>query len=124
MAAFAGIDWGGARHRAVVVDSLGRELADQRFAHDRAGIDGLVAFLADRGQLAGVAIERSEGLLVERLHSAAVVVFAVSPRVSAAARDRYQAAVRKSGRFDAFVLADLLRAAVHQRHSIRRSVLP
>ena len=109
MTTFAGIDWGGAHHQAAVVDNLGRELANQRFAHDRAGIDGLVAFLADHGQLAGVAIERSEGLLVERLHSAAVVVFAVSPRVSAAARDRYQAAVRKNDRFDAFVLADLLR---------------
>ena len=89
MATFAGIDWGGAHHQAAVVDDVGRGLANQRFAHDRAGIDGLVALLAGHEQLAGVAIERSEGLLVERLHSAAVAVFAVSPRVSAAARDRY-----------------------------------
>lgn len=109
MATFAGIDWGGAHHQAAVVDNLGRELANQRFAHDRAGIDGLVELLVDHGQLAGVAIERSEGLLVERLHSAGIAVFAVSPRVSAAARDRHQAAARKSDRFDAFVLADLLR---------------
>ena len=109
MAIFAGIDWGGAHHQAAVVDDVGRELTNQRFAHDRAGIDGLLALLADHEHLAGVAIERSEGLLVERLHSAGIAVFAVSPRVSAAARERYQAAARKSDRFDAFVLADLLR---------------
>lgn len=107
MAAFAGIDWGGSHHQAAVVDNIGRELADQRFAHDRAGIDGLVAFVADHEQLAGAAIERSEGLLVERLHGAGIAVFAVSPRVSARARERHQAAARKNDRFDAFVLADL-----------------
>ena len=56
MTIFAGIDWGGAHHQAAVVDDVGRELANQRFAHDRAGIDGLLALLADHGQLAGVAI--------------------------------------------------------------------
>ncbi|WP_419837406.1 IS110 family transposase [Candidatus Poriferisodalis sp.] len=109
MTAFAGIDWGGAYHQAAVVDDLGRELVNRRFAHDRAGVDGLVALLGDHDGLVGVAVERSEGLLVERLLSEGFAVFAVSPRVSAAARERHQAAVRKSDRFDAFVLADLMR---------------
>ena len=118
MAAFAGIGWGGAHHQAAVVDDIGRELANQRFAHDRAGIDGLVGLLVDHGQLAGVAIERSEGLLVERLHGAGIAVFAVSPRVSAAGRDRHQAAARNSDRFDAFVLADLGRTDGWQWRSL------
>ncbi len=116
MAAFAGIDWGGAHHQAAVVGNLGRELASQRFAHDRAGIDGLVGLLVDHEQLAGVAIERSGGLLVERLHSAGIAVFAVSPRVSAAARGRHQAAARKSDRFDAEPTAQPHTA--HRRHHV------
>ena len=109
MATFAGIDWGGAHYQAAVIDDIGRELVNQRFAHDRAGIDDLVAVLHDHDELVGVTVERSEGLLVEPLHSEGFAVFAVSPRVSAAARERHQAAVRNSDRFDAFVLADLMR---------------
>ena len=109
MATFAGIDWGGAHHQAAVVDDIGRELTNQRFAHDRTGIDELVVVLRGHDELVGVTIERSEGLLVERLHSEGFAVFPVSPRVSAAARERHQAAVRKNDRFDAFVLADLMR---------------
>ena len=95
MATFAGIDWGGAHHQAAVVDDIGRELTNQRFAHDRAGIDELVVVLRGHDELVGVTIERSEGLLVERLQSEGFAVFPVSPRVSAAARERHQAAVRK-----------------------------
>jgi transposase len=109
MATFAGIDWGGAHHQASVVDDIGRELTNQRFTHDRAGIDDLVTALHDHDELVGVTIERSEGLLVERLQAEGFAVFSVSPRVSAAARERHQAAVRKNDRFDAFVLADLMR---------------
>lgn len=56
-----------------------------------------------------MAIERADGLLVETLQTAGHAVFPVSPRVSARARERHQAAVRKNDRFDAFVLADTLR---------------
>jgi transposase len=106
----AGIDWGGGHHQVAVVDSDGRELWNRRFAHDRQGIDELIGSLHELAVLAGVAIERSEGLLVERLQHEKFTVFPVSPRVSARARERYQAAARKNDRFDAFVLADVLRS--------------
>lgn len=109
METFAGIDWGGAHHQAAIVDEIGRELTNQRFAHTRDGLDELVAMLKTRDGLVGVTIERSEGLLVERLQAEGLAVFPVSPRVSARARERHQAASRKNDRFDAFVLADLLR---------------
>jgi transposase len=54
-------------------------------------------------------VERSEGLLVEHLQAAGHVVFPVSPRISARARERYKVAAVKDDRFDAFVLADTLR---------------
>jgi predicted NBD/HSP70 family sugar kinase len=42
---FAGIDWGGTHHQMAVVDSHGREVWNRRFAHDREGVDGLIASL-------------------------------------------------------------------------------
>jgi transposase len=107
---FAAIDWGGTFNQLCLVDDAGIEIVNQRFANDVAGSDALFGVLADnRQRLGGVAIERSEGIIVERLQQNNYAVFAVSPRVSARARERYQAAARKSDRFDAFVLADTLR---------------
>jgi len=109
MPTFAGIDWGGSHHQLAVVDDNGRELFNRRFAHTRAGVDELIDSLCSADHLVGAAIERSDGIIVDALHRHDVDVYAVSPRVSARARERYQAAARKSDRFDAFVLADTLR---------------
>src|SRR5690606_21376217 len=108
MSMFAAIDWGGQRHQLAVVDQAGREVLNECFDHDAAGLATMLDALGNF-ELSGVAIERSEGLLVEHLQTAGQTVFAVSPRVSARARERHQAAARKSDRFDAFVLADALR---------------
>ena len=47
--------------------------------------------------------------MVEHLQCAGHVVFPVSPRIAARARERYKVASVKDDRFDAFVLADSLR---------------
>ena len=65
--------------------------------------------LARFGDRLPIAVERSEGLLVEHLQAAGHAVFPVSPRISARARERYKVAAVKDDRFDAFVLADTLR---------------
>jgi transposase len=109
MSMFAGIDWGGAHHQLAIVDDVGDVKVNQRFAHTSDGVDELLAVLDALGTATPVAIERSEGILVEALQLAGHLVFPVSPRVSARARERYQAAARKDDRFDAFVLADTLR---------------
>ncbi|MBW3537337.1 MAG: IS110 family transposase [Actinobacteria bacterium] len=108
---FAGIDWGGHRHQLAIVDDDGRVLVNDRFTHDRAGVDELLTTLQthqDSGPMA-VAIERCDGIVVEALQANGHPVYPLSPRVSARARERYQAAHRKDDRFDAFVLADTLR---------------
>lgn len=69
-------------------------------------MDRLLASCSDRLR---VAIERSEGLLVEHLLTLDVEVFCVSPKISARALERYRMAATKSDAFDAFVLADTLR---------------
>lgn len=104
----AGLDWGGDHHQLAVVDDDGAQIVNERFGHDVAGVAAMLGLLAEFSP-SGVAIERADGLLVEALQTAGHTVFPVSPRVSARARERHQAAVRKNDRFDAFVLADTLR---------------
>ncbi|MPZ54717.1 MAG: IS110 family transposase [Acidimicrobiia bacterium] len=111
MGMFAGIDWGGKHHQLAVVDDDGRTVSNERFGHDVEGVTELISVLdGHRSSLEGVAIERADGLLVEALQHVGLTVYAVSPRVSARARERYQAAARKSDRFDAYVLADTFRS--------------
>ena len=110
MGMFAGIDWGGRSHQLAIVDNDGRTVSNQAFGHNVGGVARLVETLEEhRSNVEGVAIERADGLLVDTLQEAGLAVYAVSPRVSARARERYQAAARKNDRFDAFVLADTFR---------------
>ena len=61
-----------------------------------------------------VAIERPDGLLVERLLDAGLRVLALHPNKVAAARDRFRVSRGKSDRFDAFVLCELARTDHHR----------
>ncbi|MPY81362.1 MAG: transposase, partial [Actinophytocola sp.] len=106
---FVGIDWGNAHHQLCIIDSAGRLVEQAKLAHDAAGLRDLQARLARCGKIVGVAIERSEGLLVETLQEHGHRLFCVSPKMSARARERYRLAPTKSDAFDAFVLADSLR---------------
>lgn len=106
---FAGIDWGGQHHQLCVVDQAGRRQQQIRVAHDVAGLAELDREMGCFGDRLPVAIERSEGLLVEHLQGRGHLVYPVSPKISARARERYKVASVKDDRFDAFVLADTLR---------------
>lgn len=106
---FAGIDWGGSHHQLCVVDQHGRRQVQLRVTHDVAGLRDLDEELARFGAAVPIAVERSEGLLVEHLQTAGQVVYPVSPRIAARARERYRVAPVKDDVFDAFVLADTLR---------------
>jgi transposase len=105
---FAGIDWGGTFHQLCVVDDVGERILQRKISHDVAGLAELDTLL-DRFPDIKIAIERAEGLLVERLLDSGRVVFCISPKISARARERYRLAATKSDVFDAFVLADTLR---------------
>src|SRR4051794_39770022 len=113
MAAICGLDWAAEFHDVRIADEHGRVLVEQRFAHDQHGIDALIALLVFH-QVARVAIERPEGLLVGRLIAARICVLAIHPNKLAAARDRFRAAAGKSDRFDAMVLCELARTDSHR----------
>ena len=106
---FAGIDWGGEHHQLCVVDHQGLRLTEQRVSHDVGGLSDLQRELGRHGDPVPIAVERAEGLLVDHLQAAGHLVFPVSPRIAARARERYKVASVKDDRFDAFVLADTLR---------------
>ena len=61
-----------------------------------------------------MAIERPDGLLIERLLDAGLSVIAVHPNQLVAMRPRFTAAGGKSDNFDAFVLAELARTDSHR----------
>lgn len=102
----AGLDWAKEEHRVCVLDGDGRLLSERRVIHDERGITSLCALLVELG-VGRVAIERPDGLLVERLLEAGLVVLAIHPNQMKAARPRFRAAGGKSDSFDAFCLAEL-----------------
>jgi transposase len=114
----AGIDWASEEHALCVVDAAGRKLAGELFAHDEAGIGALVARMRALG-VGRVAIERPDGLLVDRLLEAGFTVLPVHPNQLKATRPRYEAAGGKSDGFDAFCLAELARTDSHRLRSLR-----
>jgi transposase len=61
-----------------------------------------------------VAIERPDGLMVERLLEAGLVVLPIHPNRLKAARPRFRTAGGKSDSFDAFCLAELARTDHHR----------
>lgn len=89
---FMGLDWGNSHHQLCVLDSSGTVLDRGRFTHDTEGLARLDERLAQHGPVTGIAIERAEGLLVERLQDQGLRLFCVSPKMSARARERYRMA--------------------------------
>ena len=97
----------------LVADEAGEELLAATFAHDEQGLRSLCRQLVRLG-VELVAIERPDGLLVERLLDAGLRVLALHPNQVAATRPRFRVSGGKSDRFDAFVLCELARTDHHR----------
>jgi transposase len=110
---FAGVDWASEEHAVCVTDVGGRIVEGRRYRHDERGIRALCGRLFELG-VELVAVERPDGLLIERLLDADLAVIAVHPNQVAAMRPRFTAAGGKSDGFDAFVLAELARTDAHR----------
>lgn len=110
---FVGIDWASEEHAVCVVDAEGRIIEGRRYRHDERGIRALCARVLEL-DAERVAIERPDGLLIERLLDAGLSVIAIHPNQVAAMRPRFSNAGGKSDSFDAFVLAELARTDSHR----------
>src|SRR3984957_5296519 len=109
----AGIDWASEKHDVLIEDAAGSQLLAATFAHDEDGVSALCAAF-ECFEVEVVAIERPDGLLVDRLVDAGVRVLALHPNQVKAARDRFRASGGKSDRFDRFVLCELARTDRHR----------
>lgn len=109
----AGVDWAKDEHAVCVLDESGGRVFERLFAHDERGLAKLCRSLVESG-VQRVAIERPDGLLVERLLGAGLVVLAIHPNQLKAARPRFSVSGGKSDAFDAFVLAELARTDHHR----------
>ena len=111
----AGIDWAKDEHALCVVDGAGHKIFERRFAHDERGIERFCGTLVELG-VGRVAIERPEGVLVERVLDAGITVVAIHPNQLKASRPRFRASGHrsKSDSFDAFCLAELARTDHHR----------
>ena len=109
----AGVDWASEEHACCVLGSDGRIVEGRRYRHDERGIGNLCRRLSGlRVEL--VAVERPDGLLIERLLDAGLPVIAIHPNQVAAMRPRFSAAGGKSDSFDSFGLAELARSDSHR----------
>ena len=114
---FGGVDWSWERHAVCVVDAAGAVIERFEAEHQAAGLQAMVRRLRRAG-VRRVAIERGDGPVVEALLAAGLEVVVVSSRQVKALRLRYGTAGNKDDRFDAFVLADVLRTDGHRLASL------
>jgi transposase len=110
---YAGVDWASEKHDVLVQDSDGEAVLATTFAHDERGLSALCAALV-RLHVVLVAIERPDGVLIERLLDAGLRVIAIDPNQVVAARPRFRTSGGKSDHFDAFVLCELARTDHHR----------
>ncbi len=113
MARYAGVDWAAEKHDVLVQDADGQRVLQSTFAHDERGLRALCDTLV-KLDVELVAIERPDGLLIERLLDAGLRVMAIHPNQVAATRPRFRASGGKSDGFDCFVLCELARTDSHR----------
>jgi transposase len=111
--AVAGVDWAKDTHEVLIADADGERLWATAVTHDEAGLRKLCSALRSFN-VQRVAVERPDGLLIDRLLDAGLTVLAIHPNKVEAARDRFRPAGGKSDRFDAFVLCELARTDSHR----------
>src|SRR5215472_10600951 len=111
-----GWDWASQAHDVTVLDDTGGVLDRWAFPHTEAGWMMTLGRLRRHGQPGGlpVIIEKSSGLIVDRLLAAGHPVVPVHPTSFFAARPRWGASGAKSDPGDSYKLADYLRTDGHR----------
>ena len=112
----AGIDWAKDSHDVFVADGDGGAVVGgEGVAHDEAGLGAACAGSLCGSGVGRVAIERPDGLLVDRLLDAGLTGDRDAPRPGSRPPGRgLRPAGGKSDRFDAFVLCELARTDHHR----------
>lgn len=113
---FVGWDWASRTHDVTVIDDDGAIRERWSFPHTESGWADTLHRLHDHGDPSGlpVIIEKSSGLVIERLLAAGHPVVPVHPTSFYAARPRWGASGAKSDPGDSYKLADYLRTDGHR----------
>jgi transposase len=109
----AGVDWAKDDHAVCVVGDQGEVLDRFTVLHNAAGLKRMAARLLRAG-VEQVGIERGDGPVVDTLLQAGLVLFVIPPSQVKNLRSRYGSAGNKDDRFDAYVLADVVRTDVRR----------
>jgi transposase len=104
----AGVDWAKDDHAVCVVGDQGQAIDRFTVTHDAAGLKRMATRLLRAG-VQQVGIERGDGPVVDTLMQAGLTVFVIPPGQVKNLRSRYGSAGNKDDRFDAYVLADVVR---------------
>jgi transposase len=115
----AGVDWAKDDHAVCVAGDQGEALERFTVRHDAAGLRQMAARLLRAG-VAQVGIERGDGPVVDTLLEAGLTVFVIPPGQVKNLRSRYGSAGNKDDRFDAYVLADVVRTDVRRLRPMER----
>jgi hypothetical protein len=105
---FVGWDWASTTHDVTVLDDAGAVVDRWALRHTEQDLAGALERLARLGEPAAlpVIIERTSGLVVDRLLAAGHPVVPVHPTAFWAARPRWGASGAKSDAGDSYKLAD------------------
>ncbi len=116
----AGVDWAKDDHAVCMVDADGEVVDQTMVEHTASGLKRLVHRLLSAGATE-VGIERGDGPVVEALLAAGLAVFVIAPNQVKNLRSRYGSAGNKDDRFDAYVLADVVRTDRRRLTPLTRS---
>jgi transposase len=109
---YVGLDWARDHHAVVVVDKQGKVVEEFEFEHTLEGWKKWAERMAPFGRLA-VAIETSQGAVVDQLLQRDYTVYPVNPLASESYRQRKVPSGTKTDHHDAWGLADALRMDGH-----------
>jgi transposase len=115
----AGVDWAKDDHAVCVAGDQGEVAERFTVRHDAAGLRQMAARLLRAG-VSQVGIERGDGPVVETLLEAGLTVFVIPPGQVKNLRSRYGSAGNKDDRFDAYVLADVVRTDARRLRPVER----
>lgn len=119
--AYVGIDWASTVHAVCALDEGGRRKARFPVEHTAEGLDRLIDRLGALGERSRVpvAIERPDGVLVDRLLDAGHPVVPVKPAAIKAYRSGETPSGAKSDPGDAEVIAEYLRLKIERLRVLR-----
>src|SRR6266480_2434110 len=105
---FGALDWASEKHSVVVVDQAGKVIEDFEIEHSALGWKKFREKLQPYGSIP-FAIETSQGVAVEQLLEAGMLVYPLNPKSAQAYRERKAPSGVKDDRLDAWSFADAVR---------------